>query len=31
LELLRTMRDQAEMKIQMVMPLKSKFLVFRLY
>jgi len=25
------MRDQAEMKIQMVMPLKSKFLVFRLY
>ena len=31
LELLRAMRDQTEMKIQMVMPLKSKFLVFRLY
>ena len=31
LELLRAMRDQTEVKIQMVMPLESKFLVFRLY
>ncbi|MCV5640846.1 hypothetical protein OFN49_38775, partial [Escherichia coli] len=30
LELLRAMRDQTEVKVQMVVPLKSKLLVFRL-
>lgn len=30
MKLLLTMRDQAEVKIQMIVPLKGKLLVFRL-